>query len=62
MGTPAEPGNERPMGADGSAGEFVMPGSGRAGDAVARVSAEQRRTRTIIAYVTYIRNVSVHMC
>ena len=28
MGTPAEPGNERLTGADGSAGELAEPGSG----------------------------------
>ena len=35
-----------------------MAAGGQAGDAVALASAEQRRTRTIITYVTYIRDVS----
>jgi GntR family transcriptional regulator len=57
MGTPAEPGNERPMGADGSAGELAEPG--RRGGPTTRSPGCPRLAEipTIITNVTHVRNV-----
>ena len=58
MGNPGRAGERAPDGADGSAGELAEPGSGRAGDTDRPEVRDWRRTGTIIAYVTYVRNVS----
>ena len=57
MGTPAEPGNERLTALTALPGSSLSPAAGRAGDTAARESADERRTGTIITYVTYVRNV-----
>jgi GntR family transcriptional regulator len=55
MGTPAEPGNERLMALTALPGSSLSPAAGRRHDRLeVRYS---RRMRTIITYVTYVRNV-----
>jgi hypothetical protein len=41
MGTPAEPGNERLTALTALPGSSLCPGSGRTGDAAARMSARE---------------------